>query len=286
MQDIHVLVDLENNQPTLDEVRALVPNLTDAWLFHSRHQSKRLHSFEAMGARMTAVPITRPGKNSLDFHLSFYLGYIAQRNPGAKLVVVAIDNGYGPMILHARELGFDVQKVAFRPHAKPSKPAKKVVLKKAPAAKKMPVAKTPAAKKPAAVANKPADLAKKAPAKKVPAGKKAPARKLPAAKKPPAKKAASVSSPNAKTVAGKSPPPRAVVRATGKATAQPTAKKVLSSLSKMGSARPNKLKPFLQHIGSLIGLKPTDAAVTRLVSELKRAGAVTVSGDAVSYPGL
>lgn len=279
MQDIHVLVDLENNQPTLDEVRALVPNLTNAWLFHSKHQSKRLHSFEAMGARMTAVPITRPGKNSLDFHLSFYLGYIAQRNPGAKLVVVAIDNGYGPMILHARELGFDVQKVAFRPHAKPAKTAKKVALKKAPAAKKMPIAKTPAAKKPAAVANK-------APAKKVPAVKKAPARKLPAAKKPPVKKAAPVSSPKAKTVARKSPPPRAVGGATGKATAQPTATKVLSSLGKMGSARPHKLKPFLRHIGSLIGPKPADAAIMRLVSELKRTGAVTVSGDAVSYPGL
>lgn len=32
---VHVLVDLENNQPTLAEVRALVPDLTDVGLFHS-----------------------------------------------------------------------------------------------------------------------------------------------------------------------------------------------------------------------------------------------------------
>ena len=32
---VHVLVDLENNQPTLHEVRALVPDMTDVWLFHS-----------------------------------------------------------------------------------------------------------------------------------------------------------------------------------------------------------------------------------------------------------
>lgn len=80
---VHVFVDLENNQPTLDEVRALVPDLTDVWLFHSGKQNKHLAAFESLGPRQMAVPIARPGKNSLDFHLSFYLGYIAAKNPGA-----------------------------------------------------------------------------------------------------------------------------------------------------------------------------------------------------------
>ncbi|MDH5539974.1 MAG: PIN domain-containing protein [Rhizobacter sp.] len=159
MQEVHVLVDLENNQPTLDEVRKLVPNLTEAWRFHSKQQTRRLQSFEAMGDRRTLVPITRPGKNSLDFHLSFYLGYIAARNPKAKLVVVAIDNGYGPMILHAKEFGFDVRKVAYKPKAVPAKAA--AAKKTAPAAKK---ASTKRVAKKAAPAKKP--LAKTTPALK------------------------------------------------------------------------------------------------------------------------
>ncbi|NJK46480.1 MAG: GAF domain-containing protein [Pleurocapsa sp. SU_196_0] len=105
---VHVLVDLENNQPTLDQVRALVPDVTDVWLFHSGKQSKHLDAFASLGERQIAVPISRPGKNSLDFHLSFYLGYLAAKNPGARLVVMAIDGGYAPMIEHAvKTLGLE-----------------------------------------------------------------------------------------------------------------------------------------------------------------------------------
>jgi PIN domain-containing protein len=95
-------------------VRRLVPDLTDAWLFHSRPQAKHLASFAALGTRHTSVPLSRPGRNALDFHLAFYLGYIAARDPEAKFVVIAIDNNYAPMIEHAKHLGFKVEKMAFK----------------------------------------------------------------------------------------------------------------------------------------------------------------------------
>src|SRR5512138_250041 len=137
MPAVHVLVDLENNQPTLDDVRHLVPDMTDAWLFHSPRQLAHLSSFAPLGSRHTPVPLSRPGRNALDFQLAFYVGYIAARNPSAKLVVVAIDNDYAPMIEHANHLGFDVTQVAFKPQAaagrkKPA--AKKGTAKKKPAA--------------------------------------------------------------------------------------------------------------------------------------------------------
>ena len=50
------------------------------------------------GAGVTAVPIGKSGKNALDFHLSFYMGYIASRNPASAMVVVANDKGYEPML--------------------------------------------------------------------------------------------------------------------------------------------------------------------------------------------
>ena len=149
MPAVHVLVDLENNQPTLDDVRRLVPDLTDAWLFHSPRQRAHLASFAPLGSRQTSVPLARPGRNALDFQLAFYLGYIAARNQGDKLVVVAIDNDYAPLIEHANHLGIDVTKVAFkRSAAAGSKKtaAKKVTAKKKPAAKKART-KSPPAKK-------------------------------------------------------------------------------------------------------------------------------------------
>ena len=143
MPPVHVLVDLENNQPKLDDVKGLVPDITHAWLFHSPQQANRLASFAPMGAQQTPVPISRPGKNALDFHLAFYLGYIAARNPGAKLVVVAIDRGYGPMVEHAKALDIEVTQVGFKAGAaRPRKAAvKKAVAGKA-SAKRTPAATT------------------------------------------------------------------------------------------------------------------------------------------------
>jgi NTP pyrophosphatase (non-canonical NTP hydrolase) len=173
----HVLVDYENVQPTEGELRELVPGAGQVWVFHGPHQHEVDRRFASFGTNATAVPISRPGKNALDFHLSFYLGYIASRNPGAPIVVVANDKGYEPMIEHARGMGFAVQRLAHgqvkpavaiaeapSPAAKPA--AKSAPAKKA-AAKKVPVKKA-AAKKAAA---------KKAPAKKVAAKKAAAAKK-------------------------------------------------------------------------------------------------------------
>lgn len=58
---------------------------------------------------MTPVPISKSGKNALDFHLSFYMGYIASRNQQAKIVVVANDKGYKAMLEHAKAMGFAVR---------------------------------------------------------------------------------------------------------------------------------------------------------------------------------
>lgn len=189
----HVLVDLENNQPTLEDVRRLVPEVTHAWLFHSRSQVKRLASFAPLGAEQTPVPISRPGKNALDFHLAFYVGYIASRNPGARIVIVAIDRGYRPMIEHAVSLGFDVTQVPFKPGAATA-PKKKAAGRKV-AAKKV-TAKKAAGKVvsgKAAAAGKTTD---QAPAQK--AMKKA-------AKKSAAPKAAAVKPDAGQTSANKAP---------------------------------------------------------------------------------
>jgi NTP pyrophosphatase (non-canonical NTP hydrolase) len=109
----HVLVDWENVQPKDIDIRRLVPDVTDVWLFHGPHQKKVAAHHESFGERATLVPIARTGKNALDFHLSFYMGYIASRHPEARFVVMANDRGYGPMVAHATDLGFAARQVGF-----------------------------------------------------------------------------------------------------------------------------------------------------------------------------
>lgn len=170
----HVLVDWENVQPKDVDILNLAPATTNIWIFHGLNQKKVDANQKSFGDNLTLIPITRSGKNALDFHLSFYMGYIASRNPQARFVVVSNDQGYGPMLEHAKALGFAASQIGFATKAVLAKvsTAKKAASKLLPAAKvaaskKVPKVKGPVAAKkivPKAVAKK-ATLPKPPPAK-------------------------------------------------------------------------------------------------------------------------
>lgn len=130
MKELHALVDYENVQPTIEELAKLAPGFTDIWLFHGPHQARQATQFAEAHERVTPVPRSGKGPNALEFHLPFYLGYMAARHPDADMVVVANDKGYDPMIAHARMLNVTVKRVVHR--AKPSVAAKKAPGKKTP----------------------------------------------------------------------------------------------------------------------------------------------------------
>ena len=198
---VHALLDFENVQPDEAELRALVPGISHLWLFHGPHQKDLAQRFAGFGPELSLVPISQSGKNALDFHLSFYAGYIVSRYPQAAIVVVANDKGYAPMLLHAETLGFDVRQVG---HARVAAAKRASAKRKAAAAAAAPAA-TPAAaapRKPAfrtAAVKRPAPVAAPLATAVVPVPTAAPtavARK--AARKPVAKP---VAKPAAKPVA-------------------------------------------------------------------------------------
>lgn len=279
----HVLLDYENVQPTEVEVRALVPDAQQVWVFHGPHQRDVAQRFASFGSDVTAVPISKTGKNALDFHLSFYMGYIASKNPGSVMVVIANDKGYEPMLEHARAMGFAVRRLA---HGKAKAAAKKTSAKKV-AAKKAP-AKKAAAKKVAATS----PAAKKAPVKAT--SKKTPA--APAAKKATAKKAAA-----AKKAGRKAP---VLAPSIGAASLQPasnateakaagslvpdaaaTIKKLTDSLRKMGEQRPTKPGKLRRSLKSFLGKDSTDEGVEIALAKLVSEGVVRVDPvKGASYP--
>lgn len=285
----HVLLDYENVQPTQEQVRALTPDARQLWVFHGPHQRDVEQRFASFGSDATAVPISKTGKNALDFHLSFYMGYIASKNPGSAMVVIANDKGYEPMLEHARAMGFAVRRME---HGKAKPAAKKIAAKKV-AAKKVPAtkvaakkaaAKTPAAKQPAA---------KKAAAKKtaaVPVEKKAPAKKTATAAKapaPPVKKAAAKVG-AAPAVAAVSPGP-AVAKPVAAVPSVPgqaaRIKRLADNLRKMGDKRPTKPASLWRSLKSFLGKDATDEAVEAALSQLIAEGVVKVdSAKGASYP--
>ena len=251
----HVLVDYENVQPGMDDLLKIAPKLTDVWLFHGPSQTQRAEQVKAAHERVTLVPHTGKGKNALDFHLSFYLGYVAARHPDATLVVVANDTGYDSMLSHAKLLGFTARRVGFKaskaPAVKAVAPAKKTPAKKAAVKKVVATGATTAPAQPAAVA--------------VPPAQATPAQKVPARK-----------------AAAPKPKPQAQPKAPT-ASASKEFNRLKTGLTKMGDKRPRKLASFLRHVQAILGKDSPAAAVEVAVRELERANVVHIAGDLVMY---
>jgi len=55
-----------------------------------------------MGSRATCVKLSGNGANALDFHIAFYPGVLAVRDPEAHLHIISKDTGYDPLIQHLR----------------------------------------------------------------------------------------------------------------------------------------------------------------------------------------
>ncbi len=166
---VHLLVDWENVQPKGADLKALVPECTDVWLFHGPQQKVDMKHYAAEFelSRVTLVPSARAGKNALDFHLTYYIGYISARQQNATFVVVSNDAGYDPMLEHSRLLGFSARRQAFQRVVAVPIPVQTVaesmvpVKTKSQAAVKTPV-KAPIKVAAASVAAKPSGVAEKA----------------------------------------------------------------------------------------------------------------------------
>jgi hypothetical protein len=257
----HVLVDWENVQPDEADCRALVPHATDVWLFHGPNQKNIGRGYETFGERVTPVRIARAGKNALDFHLAFYMGYIAAKHPGSRLVVLSNDKGYGPMLDHAKELGFVASQSGFG-KLKPARPTRKATAKKT--APKKTASKKAAGRKAATPAPAPRKRAAK---KSATATKKAAPAHQPRAAKTPAAPAKTVTAPPEKTT----PPARTARAATKKSFEQ-----VLAILRKTPAATlPSKRARLLAFVRSRIGAD-ADVDAQAMLDRLESEGRIAV----------
>lgn len=104
MKTNFVLIDYENVQP--NAIGLLNQDHFKIIIFVGANQSKVTFeiasALQYMGDRVEYVKITGNGKNALDFHIAFYIGQIAAKEPEAYYHIISNDSGFDPLIQHLR----------------------------------------------------------------------------------------------------------------------------------------------------------------------------------------
>ena len=130
----YYLIDFENVQPK--SLGRLQPGSACVRIFYGENQTKVAldvaRTLQPFGADGDYVPITGSGPNAVDFHIAFYIGHIAAREPGASFVIVSKDTGFDPLIRHLKGKGIACRRIADIPAPANTAPA----IKAPPVAKK------------------------------------------------------------------------------------------------------------------------------------------------------
>ena len=105
MRTNFVLVDSENVKP--ESIEKLKHEHFRVVVFLGANQTRidtaialAVHS---LGANGSYVQISDKGRNTLDFHIAYYIGKFSAEDPGACFHIISKDRGFDPLIKHLRE---------------------------------------------------------------------------------------------------------------------------------------------------------------------------------------
>lgn len=108
----YVLVDFENVQPNNLEVLKQHP--FKVRVFVGANQTKipfdLAAAMQALGDAGQYIKITGTGKNALDFHIAFYVGELAAKDPSAYFHIISRDTGFDTLIKHIKARGIKIQR--------------------------------------------------------------------------------------------------------------------------------------------------------------------------------
>jgi hypothetical protein len=108
----YILVDYENVQPRNLEI--LNGHPVKVIVFVGANQAKiafeLASSLQALGDKAEYVKIVGNGQNALDFHIAFYIGQLAERDPNSYFHIISKDTGFDPLIKHLKTKKILVQR--------------------------------------------------------------------------------------------------------------------------------------------------------------------------------
>lgn len=99
-----VLIDYESVQP--DDVAIVQGEQFKVIVFVGATQSKVsfevASSLQKMGDRAEYIKISGTGHNALDFHIAYYIGVMATKQPDSYFHIISKDTGFDPLIAHLK----------------------------------------------------------------------------------------------------------------------------------------------------------------------------------------
>lgn len=100
----YVLVDYENVQPK--NLGLLIGPHFQVLVFVGASQKTIpidiVQAMQSLGSSAEYIRISANGKNALDFHIAYYIGMLAEKEPKAVFHVISKDTGFDPLIAHLR----------------------------------------------------------------------------------------------------------------------------------------------------------------------------------------
>lgn len=113
MKTNYVLIDYESVQP--DDIAALQHEHVRVIVFVGPHQTKiafeKAAALQRMGANAEYVRLSGSGPNALDFHIAYYLGQLAAKEPTGFFHIISKDTGFDPLVKHLKEKKLRVSRV-------------------------------------------------------------------------------------------------------------------------------------------------------------------------------
>ena len=108
----YVLIDFENVHPK--NLELLTTHPFKVFVFVGSSQTKvpfdLADSMQLLGNDAKYIKISGNGQNALDFHIAYYIGELAGKDPDAQFHVISKDKGFDPLIAHLRSRKIRIQR--------------------------------------------------------------------------------------------------------------------------------------------------------------------------------
>lgn len=98
----YVLIDFENVQPKNLEI--LTQHPFKVFVFVGANQMKLsfdlVEAMQLLGSDARYIKMAGTGQNALDFHIAYYVGELAAKDPNAQFHIISKDRGFDALIKH------------------------------------------------------------------------------------------------------------------------------------------------------------------------------------------
>jgi hypothetical protein len=108
----YVLIDFENVQPKNLEILSKHP--FKVFIFCGANQTKLPYDLAAatqrLGNNAEYIKISGNGRNALDFHIAYYVGELAAKDPEGHFHIISKDTGFDTLIQHLKNRKIQIQR--------------------------------------------------------------------------------------------------------------------------------------------------------------------------------